>query len=125
VVDLTGDGYPEIVSGRHAWSVDWVEVPGDDPQVTVTLLWDAGAPDGYPAIADLDLDGTPEVVLVANGTVRVLDGSTGLAWCGVDPTGALCAQNDALRTEPATIVGGGIGGPPTIADFDGDGRPEI
>jgi hypothetical protein len=125
VVDLTGDGYPEIVSGRHAWSVQWTQPAGMDPQVVVTPLWDAGAPDGYPAIADLDGDGDPEVVLVAGGTVRVLDGATGEAWCGIDATGAACAGNDALRTAAADIPGGGIGGPPTIADFDGDGRPEI
>jgi hypothetical protein len=68
IVDLDGDGQPEIVSGRHAWSVDWQA--GVVPTATVSLLWDAGAPDGYPAIADLDLDGDPEVVLVASGTLR-------------------------------------------------------
>ncbi len=121
IVDLTGDGFAEIVSGRNAWSVDWQ--PG--PVVTLAPLWDAGAPDGYPAIADLDLDGDPEVVLVASGTVRVLDGSTGLAWCGVDPAGVMCDADDSLRTAPIDLPGGGRGGPPTIADFDGDGRPEL
>ena len=124
VVDLTGDGYPEIVSGRHAWSVDW-QVVGGEPQVNVTMLWDAGAPDGYPAVADVDLDGNPEVILVGSGTVRILEGETGELWCGLDPTEALCNLNPALRTQPVAIPAGGRGGPPTVADFDGDGRPEI
>jgi hypothetical protein len=124
IVDLVGDATPEIVSGRHAWSVSWQNV-GGVPQVSLSLLWDAGGSDGYPAIADLDQNGTPEVVLVANGSVRVIDGQTGLAWCGVDPTDAACVANPALRTAPIAIPGGGIGGPPTVADFDGDGRPEI
>lgn len=121
IVDLDGDQRPEIVSGRHAWRVTW---PSGQDDPTVTQMWNAGGSDGYPAIADLDLDGDPEVVLVANGTVRILEGATGRAWCGVDPTGASCEGGEP-RVTPATIPGGGIGGPPTIADFDGDGRPEI
>src|SRR5690606_35560635 len=44
-----------------------------------------------------------------------------------DATGAACTST-ALRTQPLAIPGGASqnrGGPPTIADFDGDGRPEI
>ena len=125
LVDLTADGYPEVVSGRQAWSVDWVQMPGVDPVVTVTPLWDAGGDDGYPAIADVDQDGNPEVILVANGQLRVLEGDSGLAWCGVDPTEAMCNADPSLRADPVAIPGGGRGGPPTVADFDGDGRPEL
>jgi len=124
LADLTGDGYPEVVSGAQAWSVSWDD-GGGMPTVTVSQLWDAGGNDGYPAIADLDLDGDPEVVVVASGFVRVLEGDSGLAWCGVDPTQAACNGDPSLRTAAVPIPGGGIGGPPTIADFDGDGRPEL
>lgn len=108
LADLTGDGYPEVVSGQHAWSVDWQAMGAMDPVVDVSLLWDAGTADGYPAIVDIEQDGTPEVVLVANGQLRVLDGATGADWA-----------------DPVAIPGGGRGGPPTVADFDGDGRPEL
>ncbi|WAS95790.1 hypothetical protein [Nannocystis punicea] len=124
VADVTGDGYPEIVSGKQAWKVAWTaDAP---PTVMVTELWNnTDGTDGWPAIADLDQNGTPEVVLAASGMVRVLDGLTGKLWCGVDPTGVMCEGNDALRTQPHTIPGGGLGGPPTVGDFDGDGRPEL
>lgn len=126
IADITGDGYPEIVSGRRAWTVDWDD-SGPMPDVNIIELWDAGGGDGYPAIANIDLDddNTPEVVLVAQGELRILEGATGRLWCGIDPTGAACEGNDAARTQPITLPGGGRGGPPTVGDFDGDGRPEI
>ncbi|MBK8941478.1 MAG: VCBS repeat-containing protein [Polyangiaceae bacterium] len=95
VADLDGDGALDIVSGRRAWDA------------TGTLLWDNGLADGYPAIADLDLDGTPELVSISGGTVRVHDVSTGAALATL------------------TMPGAGAGGPPTIANFDADPEPEI
>jgi hypothetical protein len=75
------------------------------------------------------MDGEPEVILVAGGTVRVLEGDTGLLWCGTDPTGAACLINPNARTDALPFPDFGVnedrGGPATIADFDGDGRPEF
>lgn len=95
VADLDGVMPQEIVSGRRALRADG------------STYWDNGLTDGYPAIADLDLDGKPELVVIAAGTVRVQNPTTG----------AVLAQ--------VTMPGTGQGGPPTIADFDADGFPEI
>lgn len=125
-LDAVPDGKPEIISGRNAFKVVWT--PGNPPTAAVTQWWRYTGDDGYPAVADLDGNGRPEVVLVANRRVILLNGQTGALFCGVDPTDAMCMGNDGLRTQPVLIPGGASdnrGGPPTIADFDGDGRPEI
>ncbi len=131
IADLNGNGYPEIISGRHAWGVNWNDAVWP-PNVTLNLYWDANTftptPDGYPAVADLDQDGNPEVILVASGTLRVLEGNSGRLWCGIDPDESSCflpsARTPAI-TLPSSSGGPGLGGPPTVADFDGDGRPEV
>ncbi|MGE0791751.1 MAG: FG-GAP-like repeat-containing protein [Sandaracinaceae bacterium] len=96
IADIDLDGAPEIVTGRRAYEADG------------TPVWTATTPDGYPAIAQFDADPQPEVVLVASGNLYLLDGMTG-----------------AVEWGPVAQPGGGIGGPPTVSDFDGDGMPEI
>jgi len=126
IADLDNDGVPEIVTGKNAWKVAWnTTTPAS---TVVSAYWTYAGNDGYPAIVDLDHDGTPEVVLVASGQVIALNGQTGALFCAVDPTDAMCVTDPTKRTAPIAIPGGSsqnIGGPPTIADFDGDGRPEI
>jgi len=94
--DLDGDGFMEVVTGRSIY-----DYRGN-------VLCDAGSEeeDGYVAVADLDMDGEGEVVSVGNGLARVFG-------------------MDCLATASWPIAGSGNGGPPTIADFDGDAEPEI
>lgn len=114
VADLDGDGKPEIIAGRRAFKVDWQS--GDPPNVNVSQYWAYTGPDGYPGVADMNLDGKPDVVLVASSHVVILDGQEGTVIAGpiAIPTTGCTGSCTANR-----------GGPPTIADFDGDGRPEI
>lgn len=118
VFDIDADGVPEIVTGSMAYRLEkngagayvcrrvWPEVLRDRRG---TRLWD-----GFPAVADIYDDpairttvSVPEIAVVSKGTVRVHD------WTG------------GILMNPVPIPGGGAGGPPTIADFDGDGRAEI
>ncbi len=104
MVDLDGDGKLELLAGCSAYKLDG------------TLLWNrcsAGTSgpalsDGFSGVGDFDGDGKPDAVLVASGSVYILDGATGVTKFG-----------------PVALAGGGDGGPPTVADFDGDGKPEI
>ena len=98
--DLDADGVMEVISGFTAFRADG------------RIYWDnPTAQDGFCAVAELDAsDPGVEVVLVSSGYVRVLDGQTGeVTW--------LRQLEGRLRAS--------IGGAPTVADFDGDGVPEI
>jgi len=93
-VDVDGDGQQEVVVGNALYRMDG------------TAIWHNGQPDGYPAVADFDLDGTPEIVVVWQGNIRLQSSVDGtVLWTASVP--------------------GGNGGPPTVADYDGDGLPEI
>ena len=96
VADLNNDGSQEIVAGNVAIQAD------------NTPLWSQPElGDGFPAVADLDGDGDPELVVVSAGVARVQDALSGDVLASVE------------------LPASGRGGPPTVADFDADGAPEI
>ncbi len=92
VADADGDGTQDVVTGNAAYRIDG------------SVMWFNGMSDGFAAIADLDGDGAPEMIVTSTGTVRVQDLATG-----------------TVLAELAIPGGGASGGPPTVADFDGDG----
>lgn len=134
IADMDGDGRQEIVAGSvlyrfpaaPAGAVVQADCTGaevgdeaDWCNGVLPIEWDATPATGFCSIADVwganqavapgpanPLDGLPEVVLVSNGSVYVLDGATG-----------------AVITTLA--IQGTRGGPPNIDDFDGDGFPEV
>ena len=66
--------------------------------------------DGYDAVGNFDDDDEGEVVIVRQGEVFVI-GHDGVLQARVPIPVAGCVSNES--------------GPPTVADFDGDGRAEI
>jgi len=123
ISDLDGDGVLDVVTAVGAYHADGTRF--------VTLGPAATSPESSAntvAIGDFDRDGKPEVVVVtyAKHTVSVWHydstqaGSFSWVRQSVDINGTLtqhCASGSAGYTAG--------GGPPTVADFNGDGTPDI
>jgi len=115
VADLDGDCVPEIVFNSYrdsAYTTNGIlrAIRGD----TGAKVWSIGDaayrtdPGSHPAIGDLDGDGRPEVVSPGQGSTLVA-----VSW-----DGAPLWVSDAYAF-------GGKSGSPSIANFDGQGPPEI
>lgn len=83
-------------------------VPDPEAFCAVADVW--GAASGVAPGPDNPLDGTPEVILVSEARLLVLDGATGTLLVNIEVDTQLNARG---------------GGAPNVDDFDGDGFPEI
>ena len=92
--DVDQDGSQEVIVGNAIYDIEG------------NAIWSNGESDGFPAIADFDRDGVPEIVVSSNGTLRLQNALTGEVIWTVE-------------------LNGNESGPPTIADFDGDYIPDI
>ena len=140
--DLDGDGARELIAAGddglvHALRPDGAEAPGFPARTGPAPFWhpasptaaadDIAAPSaavmvGAPAIADLDTDGRPDLVVSdLEGGVHVIaaDGST-LATMHTDPT-----LSDQHNTDERNRAKPGFAGSPALGDLDGDGALEI
>lgn len=118
VADIDLDGRLEVIAGNTVYDADGT-VRWTYPFTTSNSACGGQLPcDGFTAVGNFDDDPEAEVVIVRLGEIFVLE-----------HTGELKARiripvlNCGVTT--ANPAGNNEGGPPTVADFDGDGVPEI
>jgi hypothetical protein len=121
ISDLDGDGKLDITDGQRAYRADG------------TVIWDLSTgtnsvTKGYHAIGDFDKDGKPEVVIISSAGPHTMQL---VHYDAASPGGAKVIRkgidiNNGIST--ASFCGASSeygGGPPTVADFDGDGFPDV
>jgi len=106
LANLDEDPRIELTNGAHVWEFDgtanaWVLEP-----------WYEGATSGsgWAAVADFnpyDATATPEIAVSSSGSLAIYN------------------HDHSVFMNMAVPVPSGGGGPPTIADYDGDGLPEV
>ncbi len=113
LANLDQDAAIELANGQYIWewtAGGWVQDPG--------FPGASGSSPGFVAVADFGAYGAgvpatnPEIVVVRDGSVMIyaIDGSLPLAPVAI----------------PVSAGGGAAGGgAPTVADYDGDGLPEV
>jgi len=120
VSDIDLDGVLDVVTPNRAYRADG------------SLILDTGLSADHPAVGDLDGDGVPEVAAVTFGdhTLAIWrydasqPGSYEIVRSGVDINSTI-SPNPCCAINPTSSGCTRGGGPPTIADFNGDGFADV
>ena len=118
VADPDRDGMLNVLAGNTMYRADGT-VAWTYPFAVASTSSNCGAGtrcDGYTATGNFDADEYGEVVIVRIGRIYVLNH---------DGSPMQVNGSDVIINIPKTTCSFNEGGPPTIADFDGDGRAEI
>ncbi len=117
LADMDNDGTLEVVTGNTVYKVT-INNANDDSKNSVTPLSNAvGVNDGFVSVADIDMDGQLDVVVIENGNKSSTGFPVLTVWNGV--TGEIIA-GPASPTEKA-----GGGSRVFIGNVDDDAHPEL
>ncbi|MBW2522795.1 MAG: VCBS repeat-containing protein, partial [Deltaproteobacteria bacterium] len=113
--DVDRDGHLNVLAGATMYDDDGTELWTYAAALTTGSCATATC-DGFTATGNFDGDDFGEVVIVRGGYIHV-----------VNHDGYVMNHNgyDVVIAIPEITVGNNEGGPPTVADFDGDSVPEI
>ncbi|MET0401321.1 MAG: HYR domain-containing protein, partial [Cystobacter sp.] len=100
--DIDGDGKQEVINDRAVYRHDGTL------KCSNTFV-----PHGFAGVANFDADPAAEIVVAGWGKVSLLDDNCKLLW----------TRDVNVTDHPQSEAG--HGGPPNIADFDGDGKVEV
>ncbi|GAB6013537.1 FG-GAP repeat domain-containing protein, partial [Viscerimonas tarda] len=132
-VDIDLDGKMEIIGGDCVYSVNLTNYSGTAGN-SYTLLRRAVADaahtnlsDGGVAIADMDLDGYPDVVIAGPNKGVYTTGTANGYVCVYNPRTGVVMHTNEIANIPRYTQSDGALGPshPFVGDIDGDGYPEI
>jgi hypothetical protein len=120
IVDVNGDGNPDIVGYTYSERANWslvVFLGNGDGSFQSPTNFPGGGPgteiQGF-SLTDLNNDGKPDVILVANG----LGGGFGVL-------NVVLNAGDGTFGAPSTYFASSPDGSPAVADFNGDGQPDV
>jgi hypothetical protein len=127
--DADGDGDLDVVTGSQVFDAQGALLVDTGTANVSSFYATADWKSPWPALADFDLDGKPEIVVIDNLNHTLLVWRMNpLASNGWETVRAPVDINGPLPQSncPAGAWGNTHGGgPPTIADFTGDGVPDV